>query len=96
MQTAFTTGRLILMDKAFVDRGVDNWLCSLESGLGFFLVAFFNGEQDFLDESAQVAALSGIADTALFGLFRAFLSLSCVSHVSISLQSELTDRTLSV
>jgi hypothetical protein len=89
MQPAFAAGRFVLVDKAFGDGGINHGLGRLESRLGFFLVAFLDSKDNFFDKGTHVAALPCIANTALFGLFRAFFCLCCIGHVVFLVQIQL-------
>jgi hypothetical protein len=75
VQTALAAGSFIFVDQAFSNRRVDNRHGCFESRLSLFFIARSDGSYDFFDESTQVAALSGIANTASLCLTRSFFSL---------------------
>jgi len=75
VQSAFAAGGFVFMDQAFIDRGIDHRHGRSEGRLRLFFVTGLDGGDNFFDERAEIAALSGIANTAFLCLTRSLFSL---------------------
>jgi hypothetical protein len=63
------------VNNAFVDSGINNRHRGFKRRLCLVFVAGSYGSDYFFNKSTQVAALSGIANTAVLCLTRSFFSL---------------------
>ena len=75
VQSAFAASGFIFVNQTFVNGGIDNRNGAFKGGLCLFLVASSDSGNNFLNKGAEVAALSGIANTAFLCLARSFFSL---------------------
>jgi len=75
VKSAFAASCFVFVDYAFVDGRIDDGNSGFKRGLSLLFIACSNSGDHFLDESAKVAALSGIANTAFLCLTRSFFSL---------------------
>lgn len=75
IQSAFAASGFVFMNNAFVYSGVDNGHRGFERCLRLLFVAGSYRRDYFFNKSAQVAALSGIANTAVLCLTRSLFSL---------------------
>jgi hypothetical protein len=71
----------ISADNTFACHGVDYRNGLFIAFRGFGLVAGFDGNDDFLDESAKLRSLARVLSASAFGLASAFSGLSCVGQV---------------
>lgn len=63
------------MNNAFADGRIDNGYRLTEGVLCLFFVTGLDCSNDFFDESAEFATLSGIVETSCFRLTCSFFSL---------------------